>query len=225
MNVRGVIFDLDGTIIRFSPKIAEAKKLFLQKLKELGIDSPLITRERPIEIILRYLERTGKAGRKQLMKIANDCFLPYEKSAVEEAELRPGAGRVLRKLKELDYRVGLVSNNSKVGVELALKRFNLRVFFDDIVTREDVQWLKPHEEPLLTAMKNLDVKPWETVYVGDSVLDVVAGKRAGALVVMISSDARESLRVPARVSPDYLIKGLEELIDVVKSLEMEDSTR
>ena len=224
MGIKGVLFDLDGTIVSFSPEIAEAKLVFLKKLRQIGVHSPLLSFQRPMEVILRYLERSRGLDREYLMNMANECFLPYERRAADEAKLTPGVDFLLRKLKHLDYKLGLVSNNSRMAVDLVLRKFELYDRFDDVVTRDDVRWLKPHEEPLITAMSNLKIKPWETIYVGDSAVDVIDGKRAGTIVVSFSNDS-SYIKIPARMDPDYVIGKLEDLIGIIKLIEMEDSLK
>ena len=78
--------------------------------------------------------------------------------------------------------------------------------------------LKPHEEMLFEVMRRLRIKPWEAIYVGDSIADVVAGKRAGVYVVAIK-DCGSSIKLPAKIRPDYVIEDLGGLVDVVKHLE------
>ncbi len=87
-----------------------------------------------------------------------------------------------------------------------------------MVARDDVKRLKPHEEIIVKAVSRLKTAPWRSLYVGDSAVDVIAGKRAGAYVAAITggADSKEKLM---RSRPDYLIDGLEEVFDVIKLIE------
>jgi phosphoglycolate phosphatase-like HAD superfamily hydrolase len=55
--------------------------------------------------------------------------------------------------------------------------------FDGIVGREDVEIRKPHPEPVLKCLGHLGLAPQETVYIGDSPIDIQAGKAAGSYTI------------------------------------------
>jgi len=218
MTLRSVVFDLDGTLTHFNIKTRDAKIAFLRRIREMGINSRFLTLDRPVEILLRYLEKSHGLDRDFLLKIADECFSPYEVEAAERAELKPEARAILGKLKTLGYKLGIASNNCRECIEIVLRKFELVDFFNEVVTRNDVKRLKPHEEMLFEVMRRLKVKPWETVYVGDSIADVVAGKRAGTFVVAIENK-HSVTRLPAKIYPDFVIENLNELTGVIKLLE------
>jgi len=218
MTLRSIIFDLDGTLTNFNIKTREAKMAFLERVKQMGVSSRFLTLDRPMEILLRYLEKNHGLDRDLLLKLADECFSPYELAAAENAKLKPGAKTILSKLKTLGYELGIASNNCRECIEIVLRKFELADFFSEVVTRNDVKRLKPHEEMIFEIMRRLKVKPWETVYVGDSIADIVAGKRAGVITVAIKN-RRSFLRLPAKIYPDFAINELGELIEVVKHLE------
>jgi len=218
MSVEAVIFDLDGTLIDVGLRVSEAKRDFIRRLREIGIGSEMIVPERPTEIIITYVERYHGMERGFLMKILEKSFEPYELEAARRAKARDGVKQVLEKLKLIGCRIGLASNNSRRNVDIILKNLGIKKPFDAIVTREDVRRLKPHEEIVVKTVNMLKTAPWRSLYVGDSIVDVVAGKRAGAHVAAITggADSRESL---LRSGPDYLIDELEEVFEVIRLLE------
>jgi phosphoglycolate phosphatase-like HAD superfamily hydrolase len=59
--------------------------------------------------------------------------------------------------------------------------------FDSVITADDTQDHKPHPEPLLLACGRLGIKPEEAVYVGDSLLDYEAAKRAKVKFIAVLS--------------------------------------
>jgi hypothetical protein len=113
------------------------------------------------------------------------------------------------------YRLGLASNNSRRCVEMILARLGIRDFLDAIISRDDVVRMKPHEEIIVKAIKHLNTLPWRTVYVGDSAVDVIAGRRARAYVIGITggADPRERL---IKNGADFIIDELDELLEVLE---------
>jgi len=215
MGVKGVVFDLDGTLTYFNVRMREAREAFLRRIKSLGVGSRLLTPDRPLEIIIRYLERRHGLSRDLLMRLADESFTPYELEAAETAELRPEARLVLDRLKSMGYRLGIASNNCRICVDRVLRRLGLEGYFAAVVTRNDVRRLKPHEEMIVEAVGRLGIEPREAVYVGDSIVDVVAGRRAGALVALLRGGSSSTM-LPARTRPDYVLKDLEDLIQAIE---------
>jgi len=218
MSMQAVIFDLDGTLIDAVLKINEAKKEFIRRVRKLGVNIRAISPERPAEIIITYLERYYGMRRESLMTVLEKAFEPYELEAAERTKAKDGVQHVLERLKFIGCRIGLASNNSRKSVEIILKKLEIRELFDVVVARDDVKRLKPHEEIIVKAVSRLKTVPWRSLYVGDSAVDVIAGKRAGAYVAAITggADSKEKLM---RSRPDYLIDGLEEVFDVIKLIE------
>ncbi len=64
-------------------------------------------------------------------------------------------------------------------VEKALAKLDIHSYFQTIVTYEDVENIKPHPEPVLLALKQLDCIAAETIMIGDSINDILAGQAAG----------------------------------------------
>lgn len=215
MGIDAVIFDLDGTLTDFSLRMLDARREFIERIRRMGVDLGALDEHKPAEIIITYLERFRGVPREYSRTVLDECIEPYELEAAERAGLRDGGARVLEKLRSAGYRLGLASNNSRRCIEIVLTRLGLRGFFDAVVSRDDAARLKPHEEVVVKAMDRLNALPRRTVYVGDSAVDVIAGKRAGAHVVAIAggADPREKL---LESGADYIINKLDDLIGVVE---------
>jgi len=112
------------------------------------------------------------------------------------------------------YKLGLVSNFAipECGWKL-LDKFGLKRFFDVIVISGEVNQRKPSSEIFQRALKALGVKASRAVFVGDMLdLDVMGPKKVGMKTVFIK---RRPLKHDVDVKPDYVIKGLNELLAVL----------
>jgi len=218
MSVDAVVFDLDGTLTSFSLRILDAKREFVKRIRGMGIDLGALDERKPAEIIITYLERFHGIPREYSRRILDECIEPYELEAAERAKLRDDGRTVLEMLRGAGYRLGLASNNSRKCVEIILARLGIRDFFDVIVSRDDAVRMKPHEEIIVKAIERLKTLPRRTVYVGDSAVDVIAGRRAGAHVVAIAggADPRERL---LENGADFIIDELDELLEVLEVIE------
>lgn len=212
MNVRAVIFDLDGTLLVHKLKLHEAKKEFLRKLEEKFNNILEIPADLPIAYILNEL---NEEERMTAFKIMNEVFEPYEMMAAEVAELREGVREVLEDLKKRDIKLAIATNNGWKSVQLSLKNTLIESFFDTIVTRDNVLDLKPNSEMILKTIEKLGVNVQEVIHVGDTIYDVIAAQHAGVKSIAITGGAhgRELLE---SANPDYLIDSFKEILQIIE---------
>ena len=90
----------------------------------------------------------------------------------------------------------------------------MRPLFHAIVGREDVTRRKPHPEVILRCLAELGLEPGDAVYVGDSRIDIEAGKAAGlhTVGVLTGTTTRDAL---AAVSPEHILKAAPELLELL----------
>jgi pyrophosphatase PpaX len=96
-----------------------------------------------------------------------------------------GAPELIRRVKEMRYRTGLVTSKNRPGAIRGLKLAGIADYFDVLVCADDVVNPKPHPEPVLTALAQLESRPEETLFIGDSVHDMRCGREAGVLTAAV----------------------------------------
>jgi pyrophosphatase PpaX len=90
-------------------------------------------------------------------------------------------------LKQEQIKIGVVTNNERRLAEKMLKYFTLLTLFNMIITKDDVENLKPYPEPLLKTLTQLGCMPEDCLYVGATEADIIAGKAASVKTVLIDS--------------------------------------
>ena len=126
----------------------------------------------------------------------------------EETQPVPGALPLLHALHARGLSLGIATSS---GRELrSLDRWGVRGLFGSIVGRESVRMRKPHPEPVLRCAEELALPPAALAYVGDSPVDVRAGRAAGAFTVGVlgGTSPREVLHAE---SPDAILESVAEL--------------
>ena len=118
--------------------------------------------------------------------------------------------KIFRKLKK-EFKLGIVTGRPRKEAEYALAVNSLQKFFDfrKIVCMEDTKKGKPNPKPLFLAAKNLD--SIQAIYIGDSINDVLAAKKAGMKSVYLGEEKLG----------DYTIKKIENLLEGIKWLKSE----
>ena len=128
-------------------------------------------------------------------KPINDIEKAYNKffgGRRKYVKLSHQAKPVLKDLKRKNIKIGLITNSTKYITLITLEYFKLKKYFDVIVTMNDVRYGKPKPNMVLKACKMLKVNPSNTILVGDTKNDMIAGKRAGCVTVgfKIKGDCR-----------------------------------
>jgi HAD superfamily hydrolase (TIGR01509 family) len=92
----------------------------------------------------------------------------------------PWARGALRRLRRRGVRVGLVTASTRAVVEPNLARLNMAEVFEVAFYADTVEQSKPHPEGLLRALDELGVTAGDTIYVGDTLVDMEMALAAGA---------------------------------------------
>ena len=103
-----------------------------------------------------------------------------EQMATMRPRAMPWARGALRRLRRRGIRVGLVTASTRGVVAPNLVRLNLAGAFEVAVYADEVRNGKPHPEGLIRALDELGVAPADTVYVGDTTIDLEMARAAGA---------------------------------------------
>ncbi len=101
----------------------------------------------------------------------------------DKIKLFPDTLPVLKEVVDKGWKIGLISNSTKGIIAPVMKRHNITKYFDVVMSMNDVKNGKPHPEMVIKACKLLKVKASETVVIGDTQNDMIAGKKAGCMTI------------------------------------------
>ena len=98
-----------------------------------------------------------------------------------DALIRPFAGvePMLASLRATGLRLGVVTSKRERSARIGMSRYGLGDFFEVSIFHDDTVRHKPDPAPLIAGAQRLGVAPERTMYIGDSVHDVAAGRAAG----------------------------------------------
>jgi len=211
LRVKGVIFDVDGTIADSVGMFYEAA---LEVLQLAGV--PAAPKERVYEL-MRVGDENPLAKlfppdypdlATTLKRIVDDRMIEWMRRYHYETEAVPGSIDLLHELATKGVRLGIATSSGRALP--FLDQWGVRHLFHGIVGREDVESRKPHPEPVLKCLGHLQLDPHEAVYIGDSPIDIRAGKAAGVYTigVLTGTSPHEVLSLE---SPDHILDSVADL--------------
>lgn len=215
-NAQALLFDLDGTLAETDDALVQewAHKLDRIPLLHNLYDSTQLARHtvmrlhRPANTLLTLLDVLGLDAR--FLALSEWVRQLYGQRKPEEFVAVDGAIALLRELRKT-YRLALTTTRGRADVDRFIAQFGLDGAFTAIVTRDDVRRLKPHAEPVQRAAEELELPPEQCIVIGDTSMDIRAGKRAGALTVGVLSGFGEARRLK-RHNPDLIVGTAIELL-------------
>jgi HAD superfamily hydrolase (TIGR01509 family) len=216
-----VIFDLDGTLVEFRYPSAEVRRSISDLLTSFGISLPSQALRRNTQDIFDevafQVKKSGSLNLEEVMARLNDVIDLYEMEAAASTNIYEDTKYVLEVLKKNGLKAALVTNNGRKATEFMLKRFDIKGFFDVIITRSDGLRLKPYPDGILCVLDKVGASSSKTLFVGDSPIDVKAGKAAGVTVAALKSTFFKSLS-DFEIKPDYLLDRLSDILLLIRRL-------
>jgi len=210
MKINTLLFDLDGTLINTNELIIES---FLHTLHSYYPDQ--YKREDVLPFIGPTLYDTftsiNPEKTEEMVKVYRRFNHEQHDTLVTEYET---VFETIKTLKEHGFKLGIVTTKIRDTVNMGLKLTKLDQFFDVVVTLDDVENAKPHPEPVLNALAQLDSKPEEAIMVGDNHHDVEAGKNAGTKTAGVSWSIKGREYISS-YNPDYLLERMSDLLPIV----------
>jgi phosphoglycolate phosphatase len=180
-GLRGVLFDLDGTLLDTAPDMAAA----LNRLRiEEGLEPLPFAQLRPLVShgaprLLKFAFDDPQADRYETLR---KRFLDFYRSALAvDTCLFAGFDPVLAAIERAGLRWGVVTNKPGWLAEPLLAEVGLAARCACLVAGDTLAERKPHPLPLLHAAGLLGLSPGECVYVGDAERDVQAARNAGMI--------------------------------------------
>jgi len=213
-RLRAVLFDIDGTLLDTRDAWVAAFDAGLAAIRKTSMSGSEAAQwiGTPIEVI--YAERCGLAG-DELAKAVREFQRVEAESVHEGMRAYPGIREALASLAA--WKLATVSNKRRDTSVEALRATGLLPFFAVVLGGDSVPHKKPAPDPILKAASALGVQPTECAVVGDTEVDVRAGKAAGARTIGVTWGYGTRARLED-AGVDYLIETPDALPPLLRAL-------
>jgi putative hydrolase of the HAD superfamily len=231
LKIKAVLFDLGSTLVKtWTPEIT-----YRALLSSFGIDRSTEAVKEALEMVEKefaesnYGSEYGKVsytqywdrwdakvlehlGIPQSQIPANDVLAKWWKYA--DCVAYPDAKGSLERLRQMGVRVGLVSNAYEEDIDPILSKAGLeKRLFDIVVGVNTIKKAKPQPDIFRYALAKLDVKPEETIFVGDHIDNDYRGASAvGIRAILIERESRSA----GDISNFERIKSLQEILRLIE---------
>ncbi len=209
-GIRAILFDLDGTLIEPSIDFDAMKDEVIEIAGAFGVNVAPWAAWPVLEIMDRVGQELGSdaAHAARFASCANQAIIRVETKAAERVGPYPGVPAMLRALQSRGYALGIVTRNCRAAVERILARAPL--IHQVLLTRDDVQYVKPDPRHLADALDALGMRGKPTLMCGDHPMDIAAGRAIGAVTVGVLRPG-VGAEYMAEAQPDLVLEQVTDL--------------
>jgi len=217
MGIKAVIFDFDQVLVK---SYADHINAFLSAAKKFGYK---VKKE---EICKGF----GKAGKemirellpnlteKEIEKFMDEKEENYRKIISKKTiQSMKGTRELLGFLKKREIKYAISSSASIKNILIVLRKTRLKKCFKTIIAAEHVKHHKPHPEPLLKAAKLLKTRPTNCIYIGDSIFEMQAARRARMMGIGILTGIYNSNELKSN-GASYIVNDMREVKSLLQRL-------
>jgi len=218
INIRTVLFDLDGTLADTAPDLAYALNTLLTEegrapLPEAHI-RPEVSHGSPGLLKVGFNMGPQDADyarlRSRLLEI-------YADNLCRQTRLFPGIDELLKALERQGINWGIVTNKPAFLTDPLVRQLSPAPAPACIVSGDTTTNRKPHPEPMLHACACAGSQPPQCLYVGDAERDIQAGKDAGMKTLVALFGYISASESPENWGADGMIRRPQEILEWLKT--------
>lgn len=212
MKIKGVLFDLDGTLINTTPLILES---FRHTFVEFGLPVPPQQ-----DIIAGFGLPLRTAARaympEEMVEPFCTAYSDYHRSQHDRL-IQPfdGVKEALAELAERGIKMAVVTSKKRPMTLRGLSCYGLDKYIKAIVTCQDCEEHKPLPGPSLMALEQLNLKGGDCIGVGDSPYDLQSARGAGCQTAAVRYTSFDWNYILNAGKPDYVLNKMGDLVKLI----------
>lgn len=187
-----LIFDLDGTLIDSVPDLAESINAMLLDFGYQSFSEDTIRHwvgngaTKLVKRALSASQPNQSICTQQTEQALAIFFQHYSVNTCVRTQPYAGVSEGLYRLKNADFTLALTTNKPYKFVPTILQTLGWQNYFSEVLGGDSLPEKKPHPAPLLYTCEKLKFSPKQSVMIGDSKNDILAGKHAGMDTIGLS---------------------------------------
>jgi HAD superfamily hydrolase (TIGR01549 family) len=189
-RVKGVILDIDGTLVNSNDAHARA---WVEALSEAGIQAQFADVRRAIGMggdkllpAIANLDEASPLG-KRISKRRSELFTEQH---LPQLEAFPKARELLLRMREAGIALGVASSAKRAELDSLLAIANIQDLIEDQASSSDAASSKPDPDIVQAALARLQLEPDRVIMLGDTPYDIEAAARAGIRTIALRCGGR-----------------------------------
>ena len=213
MKYKIVIFDFDGTLadtqdsilqtVKLTAKILNINNIYESEIKKL-IGLPLKT---TLKKILNLNDNTISEAIEIYRK-------HYNEIAENKVTLFKNVKETLSEIYKRKIKMAVASSKGKKSLINILNKHKIFDYFSFVAGEEDIKNKKPAPDIINLILKNLNYKPTECLFIGDTVYDIKTGQNAGIDTCSVSYGNNTKIELE-KMNPNFIIDNFKQILNFI----------
>ncbi|MEG3754894.1 phosphoglycolate phosphatase [Psychromonas arctica] len=218
-DIKLICFDLDGTLVNSVPDLRLSLNAMLDELSLPHVND-LVVKTWVGDGIAKMVERcllhvNGSESSQELLTSAVSIFERYYQQFLNtESGLYPAVKSTLFKLQDKGYKIALITNKAEKFLPELLAYFGIDRCFDLFLGGDTLARNKPDPMQVEYACEHFNISALQTVMVGDSRNDILAGQNAKVSTIALTYGYNFGEPI-AQINPDYIVNHFDELLTLL----------
>lgn len=200
-NMKAVLFDNDGTLVDTAELLLKTFRYATRTVLNREFTDEQLMRGVGIPLARQMYDFTDDAVEvEELLRV----YRAYNKTIHDDMiSVFPGIPELLDSLGRAGVRLGVVTSKRHDVCQHGLEICGIADRFEFVIGSDDCSEHKPQPGPVLYGCELLGIDPSETVYVGDSPYDILAGRSAGAQTLGVTWGVFSRQQIAEAAEPTF----------------------
>lgn len=181
-EIDAIIFDMDGTL---SDSIETYLYIVSKAAASVGLK---FSREQVLASLANQahiwngLLSDDPPRREEIIRKMNIVMMEIYTDVIQRVKVFPNLGQALKRLKDYNIKMGVVTGSPRLSLT-PLYNSKLEHYFQTMISRDDGYPGKPAPDSMIACLKQMDTEPGRAIVVGDTPVDIIAGRKSGTLTI------------------------------------------
>ncbi len=224
LKLKGIIFDLDSTLIQTKIDFVDMKTHMIALLEEYG--HPKGTLSPTDQTTVMIMENANQEWKKQ-NKPKNECDMLIQRieefmnqgelNAIPNLQEIEGAAPAIRRLKEKGLKLAILTRSHNAYAVESLKKLGIYDEFDVILGRHETPEPKPYKGAIDHTVKLMELSVDDVVMIGDHQIDRNSAISSGCMFIGVATGRRGMKSWKDELPPEHYIASVAELPEYLES--------
>jgi HAD superfamily hydrolase (TIGR01549 family) len=201
MVLQLVVFDLDGTLVTAEIDFHAMRQAIRDLLISNGFPPEVLPMNSTQDLLRSAFAHAQTQGHSpvEISELRDKVYavaVEIEWEGAKKAQLVPGARETLEELRNRHINVAILTNDNREVADFLLAKYEMDVLVNLLISRDEAPHMKPSTEGLESILKHFGVTPNETLFIGDSTIDIMTAKKLRIPCIARLSKVRNKEELP-----------------------------
>lgn len=222
--IKGIIFDLDSTLVQSRIDFPKMKKKIIKLLEENGHPKDSLSPINQTTVQIReaveeeWEKQKKPENEREELREKITCYMDEgEMESVGNLSEIPGAKDSVTKLRKMGYQLTILTRGHHEYAIEALRKTGMLDSFDLVLARGETPRPKPYKEALDFTVSKMGLQMDEVIFIGDHQIDRDSATNSGCSFIGVATGRRGLKSWEDEVPPKILLETVANLPHYIKN--------